>query len=84
MERPVLAVLEDDVQVLRGLDEAVVFHDVGVVQVLEQVDLLHERGDVAGEGEVGERDLFDGDGFAGRPVEGAVDGAEGAAAEAVA
>lgn len=39
MQRAVLTILEDNVQALGGLDEAIVLDDVGVVEVLEQVDL---------------------------------------------
>lgn len=38
MERAILTIFQDDVEVLGGFDEALVFNDIGVVEVLEQVD----------------------------------------------
>jgi hypothetical protein len=76
-------VLEDDVQALRTSDEAVVLDNVGVVQVLEQVD-LHLHVLQVGGAQVLQTDLLDGDRLAGAPVQRAVHAAEGALAQAVA
>jgi hypothetical protein len=76
-------VLEDDVQALGAADEAVVLDNVGVVEVLEQVD-LHLHILQVGGAQVLQADLLDGDRLAGAPVQRTVHAAEGAFAQAVA
>lgn len=76
-------VLEDNVQALGAPDKAIVLDNVGVVQVLEQVNLHLHVLQVCG-AQVLEADLLDGDGLAGAPVEGAVDAPKGALAQTVA
>jgi hypothetical protein len=83
METAILAILQDDIQTFAGLDEAQVLDDVVVVEVLEQVDFRLDHAELRAR-QVRYPDLLDGDGFAGAPVEGFVDGAEGAFAEAFA
>lgn len=75
MERALFAVLQDDVQTVGRLDEAVVFDNVGMIQILQQINLLHNDIEFA-LGEVGEEDLLDGDCFARGPVQSAIDAAE--------
>lgn len=38
VERAILTIFQDDVEILGGLNEALVFNDIGVIEVLEQVD----------------------------------------------
>lgn len=75
MERALFAVLQDNVQTVSRLDEAMIFDDIWVIQVLQQVDLLHDDIEFAF-GEVGEEDLLNGDGFACGPIESAIHAAE--------
>lgn len=75
--------LQDYVQTLGALDEAVVLDDVGMVEVLEQVDLQHDGLEV-GRAQVLQPDLLDGYRLAGAPVQGAVHAAKGALAQTVA
>jgi hypothetical protein len=75
--------LENNVETLGTPHEAVVLDNVGMVQVLEQVNLHLHVLEVCG-AQVLEADLLDGDRLAGAPVEGAVYAAECAFAQAVA
>ena len=38
MERAIFTVFQDDIKVFGRLDEALVFDDIGMIEVLEQVD----------------------------------------------
>jgi len=75
--------LEDDVQALGAADKAVVLDNVGVVEVLEQVDFHLHVAQVGG-AQVLEAHLLDGDRLPRAPVERAVDAAKGALAQTVA
>ena len=83
VQRAILAILQDDVQAVGAAHKALVFDNIGVVQVLEQVD-FHLHVLQVGGAQVLEAHLLDGNRLAGAPVEGAVNAAKGAFAQAVA
>lgn len=83
MQRAILTVLQDDVQAVRAAYKALVLDNVGVVQVLQQVD-LHLHVLQVGSAQVLQAHLLDGNRLAGAPIEGAVHTTKGALTEAVA
>ena len=82
VQRAILAVLQNDVQTVRAAHKTLVFDNVGVVQVLQQVDLHFHVLQIGG-AQVLKAHLLDGDRLAGAPIEGTVDAAERAFAQAV-
>ena len=82
VQRAILAVLQNDVQTVRAAHKTLVFDNVGVVQVLQQVDLHFHVLQIGG-AQVLKAHLLDGDRLAGAPIEGTVDAAERAFAQAI-
>lgn len=83
VQRAVLAVLQDDVQTVRAAHKALVLDNVGVIQVLQQVDLHFHVLQVCST-QVLKAHLLDSNRLTGAPVESTVDAAKGAFAQAIA
>lgn len=82
MQTAILAVLQYDVEVLCGLQGAVILDDIRVVEVLQEINLL--RYDVQLRlWQICEADLLYGDSLACAPVQSSKDRAKGALSEAV-
>ena len=43
VQASIFAILQDDVQVVRGFHKSLVFDNIGVIQVLQEVDFLHDH-----------------------------------------
>jgi hypothetical protein len=43
VQASIFAILQDDVQVVRRFHKSLVFDNIGVVQVLQKVDFLHDH-----------------------------------------
>jgi hypothetical protein len=77
-----VCLLENNIQALRAPDEAIVLDNVGMVEVLEQVN-LHFHVLQVGHTQVLQPDLLDGDRLARAPIQRAVHATKGPLAQAI-